>query len=84
MLESYEIFYRQLSRATLTVLFITLASFGMTLVCALLGLSHAVVSLNGVTLVLASVFGGMLGVFLLTTLIWALVRFLNRRSSPSS
>ena len=84
MLGSYEIFYRQLSRATAAVLFITLASIGVTLVCALLGLSNAVVSLNGVTLALASVFGGMLAVFLLTALVWALVRFLNCRSSPSA
>jgi hypothetical protein len=83
MLESFEFFYRQLSRATVAVLFITLASLGVTLVCALLGFSHAVASLNSVTVVLAYVFGGMLAVFLLTALVWALVRFLHRRSSPS-
>jgi hypothetical protein len=84
MLGSLEFFYRQLSRATVAVLFITLVSFGVTLVCALLGLSNAVVSFRGVTVVLAYVFGGMLAVFLLTALVWALVRFLNRRSSPSA
>ena len=83
MLGSLEFLYRQLSRATVAVLFITLASFGVTLVCALLGLPHAVVSFRSVTVVLASVFGGMLAIFLLTALVWALARFLNRRSSPS-
>lgn len=67
----------------MAVLFITLLSFGVTLVCALLGLSHAVVSFRSVTVDLACVFGGMLAVFLLTALTWALVRVLNHRSSPS-
>jgi hypothetical protein len=83
MLGSLEFFYRQLSRATVAILYVTLAFFCVTLVFALLGLPDAVVSFRSATVVLASVFGGMLAIFLLTALVWALVRFLNRHTSPS-
>jgi hypothetical protein len=81
MMATFEFFYRQLARATVTVLFAALAFLGLTLLCALLGFSHAVVSFRGVSVVLGYVFGGMLAVFLLTSLVGALVRFLDRRST---
>jgi hypothetical protein len=84
MLGSLEFFYRQLSRATAAVLFITLASLGVTLVCALLGFPDAVVSFRSITVVLAYVFGGMLAIFLLTALVWAFARLLDRRSGHSA
>jgi hypothetical protein len=86
MLDFLQFHCRQLSRAVVAVLYITAASFGVTLVCALVGLIDAVefsnfgVTVHGVPVVLAYVFGGTLVVFLLTALVCALVRFLNRRS----
>ena len=80
MMPTFEYFYRQLGRATLAVLFAALGFFGVTLVCALLGFSHTVESFNGVTMVLTCVFGGMFALFLLASLVGALVRFLDRRS----
>ncbi len=83
MLGSLEFYYRQFSRATVAILYVTLASFCVTLVVALSGLPHAVVSFRSATVALAYVSGGMLAIFLLIALVCALVRFLNRRSSPS-
>jgi hypothetical protein len=80
MMATFEYYHRQLGRATMAVLYIALAFLGLTVMCALLGLSHAVVSFRGVSAALGCVFGGMLAVFLLTSLVWSLVRFLDRRS----
>ena len=84
MVATFEYFHRQLGRATMIVLYAALAVLGVTLLCALLGLSHAVVSLNGVWWSLGYLFGGMLAVFLLTSLVGALVHFLDRRRTPSA
>lgn len=81
---TFEYFYRELGRATVMVLYAALGFLGLSLLCAVLGFSQAVSSFNGVTLVLGYVFGGLLAVFLLTSLVGALVRFLDRRSTPAS
>jgi hypothetical protein len=83
MIGSFEYLYRQLSRATVAVLFITLGFFGLTLLCALLGFPHVVDSFRGATMSLAFLFGGLLAVFLLTSAVWSLMRFLSRESTPS-
>jgi hypothetical protein len=84
MIGSFEYLYRQLSRATVAVLFATLGFFGLTLLCALLGLPHAVDSFRGATAALAYLFGGLLAVFLVTSLVWSLIQFLSRRSTPTA
>lgn len=83
MIGSFEYLYRQLSRATVVVLFIALGFFGLTLLCALLGFPHAVDSFRGATAALACLFGGLLAVFLLTSLVWSLIHFLSRRDTRS-
>ena len=84
MITIFEHFQYQLGRATIKVLYAGLAFLGLSLLCALLGFSHAVTSFNGVTLALVYVFGGMLAVFLLTSLVGALIHFLDRRSAPTA
>ena len=82
MMETFRYVYRQLGLATVMILFAALAFLGLALLFALLGFSHAAASFNSVAVVLGFVFGGMLAVFLLTSLVAALVRFLERRSTP--
>jgi uncharacterized membrane protein YdcZ (DUF606 family) len=81
MMGSFGYLYRQLSRATVAVLFTTLGFFGLTLLCALLGFPHAVDSFRGATAALTYLFGGLLAVFLVTSLVWSLIQFLSRRNT---
>ena len=81
---TFEYFYHQLGRATIMVLYAALVFLGLALLCAMLGFSHAATSFDSVMLVLGYVFGGLLAVFLLTSLVGALVRFLDRRSTPTA
>jgi hypothetical protein len=77
---TFDSLYRQLGRATFGLLLATITSFGITLLCALLGLSRAVASLNGVSLSIASVFIVLLSFFLVASLVDAVIRWLNRRN----
>ena len=83
MIGSFEYLYHQLARATVAVLFTTIGFFALTLLCALLGFPHAVDSFRGATAAFAYLFSGLLAVFLLTSLVWSLIQFINRRSSPT-
>ena len=83
-METFDYFYRKLTQATVAALFAALGLFLFTLLCAVLGFANAVATFNGVTLALASVFGILLGVFLLTSLVRALVHFLIHRSKSAS
>jgi serine/threonine protein kinase len=76
---SFEFFHRQLGRATLAVLVIGLACLGLALLFALLGLPDVVAGFNKGTIWFARVFGALLGLFLITSLIGALLRWLDRR-----
>ena len=77
---TFDKLYRQLGRATFGLLVATITSFGITLLCALLGLSRAVASLNGVSLSVASVFIVLLSLFLVASLVGAVIRWLDRRN----
>jgi hypothetical protein len=77
---TFDSLYRQLGRATFGLLLATITSFGITLLCALLGLSRAVASLNGVSLSIASVFIVLLSFFLVASLVDAVIRWLDRRN----
>jgi hypothetical protein len=79
---TFDRLYRQLGRVTCGVLFATLFVYGVALVCALLGFSHAVTSFVGVAASLAYVFVALLGVFLLTSLVAALIRWADRQNQP--
>jgi ABC-type polysaccharide/polyol phosphate export permease len=70
----------QLRRATFGMFWATLFVFAVTLLCALLGLSHAVATFRGVTASLAYVFVGLLSVFLIGSLVAAIIRWVDRRN----
>ncbi len=75
---TFDTLYRQLGRATFGLLLATLASYGLTLACALLGLSQAVTSFRGVTASLAYVSIGLLAVFLAASILVAFIRWVGR------
>ena len=76
---TFERFYRQLGFATAAVLFAALGALGITLVCALLGLSHAVISFRGVAASLAYVFAVLLCLFMVASVVGGFVRWIDRR-----
>ena len=76
---TFDHLYRQLGRVTCGVLVATLFVYVLALVCALLGFSRAVTSFVGVAASLGYVFGALLAIFLLTSLVAALIRFVDRR-----
>jgi hypothetical protein len=76
---TFDRLYRQLGKVTFGLLVTTLAAYGLTLVCALLGFSHAVSSLGGVAASLAFVFGILLILFLVTSIVSAVLRWVERR-----
>ena len=71
--------YRQVGRVTLGILLATLAMYGLMLIFALLGFSHAVASLGGVAASLAFVFIVLFGLFLVASIVAAALRWLDRR-----
>ena len=79
-METFDYLYRKLTQATVATLMASLALFGLTLLCAVLGFRTLVATLNSVTLAVAFVFGSLFVLFLLTSLVRALVGFLVNRS----
>ena len=71
--------YSQVGRVTFGMLLGTLTVYGIMLVCALLGFSHAVASLGGVAASLAYVFIILLGLFLVSSVVAAVIRWVDRR-----
>jgi len=82
-METFDYFYRKLTQATVAALFAVLGLFLLTLFCAVLGFANAVATFNGVTLAIAYVFGILLVLFLLTSLVRAVVHFLINRSKSA-
>ena len=80
---AFDRLYRQLGRATAGVLFATLGVYGITLLCAILGLSPAVASFRGVMASLAYVFVALFGLFLMASVIAAIIRWFDS-SDPSA
>jgi len=76
---TFERLYRQVGRVTLGVLLATVAVYGLMLVFALLGFSHAVASLGGVAASLAFVFIGLFCLFLVASIVAAALRWVDRR-----
>ena len=76
---TFDTLYRQLGRATFGLLLATLTAYGVTLSCALLGFSQAVISFRGVTASLAYAFVALLSVFLVASIVTAFVRWMDRR-----
>lgn len=83
-MDTFDYFYRKLAQATVAVLFSTLGLFVVSLACAVLGLAHAVSTFSGVTFALAYVFGALLLVFLVSSLVRALIYFLYHRGEATS
>lgn len=77
---TFDRLYRQLGRVTFGVLLATLSIYGLTLLFALLGFSHAVASLGGVAASLAYVFVALLSLFLVASVVAAVIRWLDRRN----
>jgi hypothetical protein len=84
MNETFDRLYRQLGRATFGVLLGALTIYGIMLVCAVLGFSHAVASLGGAAASLAYVFIVLFGLFLMSSLVAAVVRWMDRRDQIKS
>ena len=78
MITTFETYYRQLGRATIALLITSLAFFGLTLFCAILGFSHAAASLRGAALSVSSIFIVLLALFLISSLVAAFTRWLDR------
>ena len=76
----FEKLYRQVGRVTVGLLLATVAFYGVTLVCALLGLRHAATSFGGVAGSLAIAFMILFVVFLMASVVAAIIRWFDRRS----
>ena len=76
---TFDRLYRQLGRVTLGVLLAALATYGIMLLCAVLGFSNAVASLGGVAASLAYVFIVLFGLFLVGSVVAAVIRWIDRR-----
>ena len=76
---TFDRLYRQLGRVTFGVLLAALATYGIMLLCAVLGFSHAVASLGGVAASLAYVFIVLFGLFLVASVVAAVIRWIDRR-----
>ena len=84
MIETFEKFYRTMGRSTAAVLIASLASFGLALVLALLGVRHAAESFDSVGRAIGLLFVVLLVLFLVTSLIGAFIRWLERRARPAA
>jgi len=76
---TFDRLYRQLGRVTFGVLLAALTIYGIMLVCAVLGFSHTVASLGGAAASLAYVFIVLFGLFLMSSLVAAAIRWMDRR-----
>jgi len=76
---TFDRLYRQLGRVTFGMLIAALSIYGLTLLCALLGFSRAVASLGGVAASVAYVFVVLLSLFLVASVVAAVIRWLDRR-----
>ena len=81
-METFDYFYRKLTQATVILLYSGLGVFLLTVICAVLGLSRAVATFNGVTIAVALLFAILLSVFLLTSCVRAVIQFLANRTKP--
>ena len=79
MNQSFQYFHRQLSRATVTVLAITLSLLGLAVLFALLGLPQAVISFRQASFSVAFMFAVMLALFLTSSLAAGVLRWLDSR-----
>jgi hypothetical protein len=79
MKAAFDAFLGQLRRAIIVLLLVIVPVLVATLVCAVLGLSHAVASLRSFTVSLGHVFLPLLGMHLAFSLAGMLTRWLKRR-----
>jgi tRNA A-37 threonylcarbamoyl transferase component Bud32 len=74
----------RLGRLSVGALSITLGLYGLALVCALLGLSHAAASLSGAAAPVAYVFVALLSLFLVVSAVAVGIRSTDRRDSGAA
>jgi len=79
MNSTFEKLYRGLGRVTFGTLLTALTMYGLTLICALLGFSHAAASFGPAAASVAYVFVALLIVFLISSIVAAVIRWLDRR-----
>ena len=84
MNQTFERFYRQLGYATGGALVLALVLFVLSLLSALIGFPQAVASFNGATWAVTYVFLALLAIFLITSIVAAFVRWLDRRNRPAN
>ena len=82
MNESFDRLHRTLGRTTVGVLFAVLAFYGIAMAFALLGISHVAESLNQAGLASAIIFGALFVVFVVSSLVAAILRWLERHDRP--
>jgi hypothetical protein len=76
---TFDKLYRQLGRATIGLLWATIAVYGLALACAVLGFRNGAESLTGVTFSLAYAFAAFLVVFLFGSVAAAVVGWIERQ-----
>lgn len=80
----FERLYRLLGRTTVGLLLAGLGFFGLALLSALLGFSPGAASFSDVAASIAYVFGALFSLFLMMSLVSAVIRRLDRRSQIKS
>ena len=82
MIVTFERVYRDLGRATALALFAALGFLALALGSALGGFADAVISFRQAAGAVGYVSGGLLALFLVTSLVATLMRYLNRPATP--
>ena len=77
---TFDRLYRQLGRVTLGLLIAALTLYGSAIFCALLGFSHVTASLGAIAASLACSFVALFILFLMASVVVAVVRWLDRRN----
>ena len=80
---TFDRLYRQLARTTFGMLVAVISVYGAAIVLALLGARHAAESLCQVSFSLAYAFAALLLVFLASSLVAAVLRWISRRSAKA-
>jgi hypothetical protein len=79
---TFERLYRDLGRATAWTLYSALGLLALAVLAALAGLPHAVDGFRAAAAAVGAVFAGLLALFLVSSLVAVVVRYVNRRAAP--
>ena len=84
MNETFDKLHRSLGRATAGLLIVTLAFYGVAMAFALVGFQHPAESLSQASLAFALVFLGLFVVFVVSSLVAGILRWLDHRDRPTA